>query len=179
MRAISIVAEAGDGEGMVFDSSAGMGQSRAKTDETGRYSLRGVESDVDLEVRVEAKGCEPTRSEPVSVALGQTRGGVDVTVSPAGEIKAKLVSASGKPAGPCLVHAEFLDPLPAGKTAPPQTEFAQGGSVTLKGLRPGRWKLRADPAEYFGPGEGGSTSGESREVLVVAGETAQVELPTP
>ncbi|HUR26835.1 MAG TPA: carboxypeptidase-like regulatory domain-containing protein [Planctomycetota bacterium] len=175
-RAISIMAGGEDG-GMVFDSAAGFDASRARTDAEGRYTLRGVESDVDLIVRAEAKDCEPGKSEPVSVALGQTRGGVDLELAAAGQIKVKLVSASGKSAAPCMVHADYDDELPDGKTVQPKVEFAQGGSVTLKGLRPGRWKVYADPLNFGG--EERSPPSEKKSVLVVARETAQAELEIP
>ena len=179
MRMVSIAIGGGDeGEGMVFDSSSAMGQSSARTDEDGRYVLRGVENDVDLVVRVDAKDCEPTASDPVSVALGQTRRGVDVAVSPAGRIKVKIVPAPGSSPGPCLVTAEYLDSLPEGKTIEPKTEFAQGGSVNFKGLRPGRWKLQAQSLGGFGEEQGGPAP-EPRDVLVVAHEVVSVELPGP
>ena len=177
VRMISVMASSADGEGMVFDSSTGLDQSRARTDEQGRYSLRGVESDTDLVVRVEAKDCEPTKSEPVSVALGQTKSGVDIEATAAGQIKVKVQSADGKKSGPCMVHAEYLDPTPEGKQIQPKTEFAQSGSVTLKGLRPGRWSLYAEPLGNFDRQP--APTGEKREVLVVAHETAQVELAVP
>jgi len=181
MRMVSIAIGGpldGDGEGMVFDSSNAMGQSSARTDEQGRFTLRGVESDVDLVVRVDAKDCEPTASDPLSVALGQTRRGVDISVAPAGRIKVKIVPAPGSSPGPCLVTAEYLDTQPEGKSIEPKTEFAQGGTVNFKGLRPGRWKLQAQSLGGFGEEQGGAAP-EAREVLVVAHEVATVELPGP
>ncbi|MBK8179427.1 MAG: carboxypeptidase regulatory-like domain-containing protein [Planctomycetes bacterium] len=177
-RGIAIFAESSEG-GMVFDSSASMDGSKARTDEDGRYVLRGVESDVELEVNVDAKDAEPAKSEPLIVALGQTRTGVDVQVAPAGTLKVKVLAAAGTAAGPCLVHAEYLDPQPEGKRIEPKMEFAQGGSVTLKGLRPGKWKLHAQSLGGFGGEEGESQDGEAREVLVLPRETVPVELTLP
>ncbi len=167
------------GEGMIFDSSAGLDQSKAHTDADGRYLLRGVENDTDLEVQVDAKDCELTKSAPVSVALGQTKSGVDIVVVAAGQIQAKVAPVAGKPAGPCLVHAEYLDPLPAGKEIEPKTEFAQGGTAIFKSLRPGRWKLHAEGLGGFDGGDSQNLQGEPREVLVVAREVAKVELQLP
>ena len=96
----------------------------------------------------------------------------------AGQIKAKILAAADKSSAPCMVHAEYLDSQPEGKPIQPKVEFAQGGSVTLKGLRPGRWKLYTDPLS-FGADGAEHTNGAAREVLVVAHETAQVELPLP
>jgi len=138
-----------------------------------------VDSDTELVVRVEAKDCEPTKSEPVTVALGQTKAGVDVQVSPAGQIKAKIVTAAGKNAGPCMIHAEYLGDMPKGDPIQPKTEFAQGGSLTLKGLRPGKWKVYPEALGGFNGGENENSNGEAHEVLVVAHETAQVELALP
>ncbi len=168
------------GEGMIFDSSAGLDQSKARTDADGRYSLRGVENDTDLEVQVDAKDCERTKSAPVSVALGQTKSGVDIVVVAAGQIQVKVAPIAGKPAGPCMVHAEYIDPTPPGKEIEPKTEFAQGGTLTLKALRAGRWKLYAEALGGFDGGDSQQNlQGEPREVLVVAREIAKVELQLP
>jgi hypothetical protein len=177
-RMITRSASSDGGEGMIFDSSSGMGQSSARTDEDGRYTLRGVESDVDLVVRVDAKDCEPTASDAVSVAMGQTRSGVDVRVSPAGQLKVKIMAPDGGKPGMCLVRAEYIGDVSDGKQVAPKTEFAQSGSVSFKGLRPGRWKLQAESLESMGGDSAGGLP-ESRVVLVVAHETASVELPGP
>lgn len=173
MRIVSVMGSGpDDGEGVVYDSAGAMG-SAAVTDEEGRYSLRGVESDTDLVVRVTAKEAQPKASEPFQVAPGGTRSGVDVTVAPAGKLLVKVVAADGSKGGPCLVQAE---PAAGGDQ---KTEFNQTGSVTFSGLAPGVWKVRTTSFGNFGGGGEEPPSSEWREIAVVARETVEVELPVP
>ena len=177
MRIMSIAGgdmSGGDGEAMVFDSSNALSQSSVISDKDGRFSLRGVQSDIDLVVKVTAKDCQPKSSDPVSVAAGQTRSGIEVTVDPAGRIKVKVVGLNGAKPGPCLVRAR---PAEGAGREDEKTEFAQGGSATFTGLRPGKWQLRASPLGGFGGQDEPEDDSLWQEVLVVAHEVAQAELP--
>jgi hypothetical protein len=135
------------------------------TDADGRYSLRGVTSDVDFVVKAEGDGVQPGQSELLRVAPDEVKEHVDLALLPAGAIKVEAKLADGSPARFKLVQAEYL-----GKEEPrpePKVGFLQEGSTELKGLRPGRWRVNVRE-----PGPQNADSGQDQEIEVKPGETA-------
>lgn len=160
-----MVVDDGDAGGIVDSGQFGQ---RALTDEDGGYTLRGVESDVELVVKAEGDAVQPGSSLPVRVAPDEVRAGIDVRLEPAGTIKVEAKLADGSPARFQLVQATFLDQDEDAEPIEPKFAFVQSGSTTLKGLKPGRWNVNVRAANS-GPGGAG---GSDQEVLVKPGEEA-------
>jgi hypothetical protein len=153
------------GGGGVIDSGQ-FGQ-RAVTDAEGRYSLRGVASDVELVVKAEGDAVQPGTSEVVRVAPDEVRTGVDLKLDPAGSIRVEAKLADGSPGRFQLVQATYLDE--SASPVEPKFSFLQSGSTTLKGLKPGRWKVNVSAAQG---GIGGANEGQDQEVVVKPAEEA-------
>jgi len=156
-----------DAGGGVVDSGQ-FGQ-RALTDAEGRYSLRGIESDVDLVIKAEGDAVQPGTSEVVRVAPDEVRTGVDLRLDPAGSIRVEAKLADGSPGRFQLVQATYLDD--SASPVEPKFSFLQSGSTTLKGLKPGRWKVNVRAAQG---GLGGSNEGQEQEVVVQPAEEAEL-----
>jgi hypothetical protein len=153
------------GAGGVVDS--GQFGERALTDADGRYTLRGVTSDVDLVIKAEGETVQPGQSEAVRLAPNEVKEGVDVALEAAGSILVEAKLADGTPARFQLVQAEYL-----GESEPaPQPKFAflQQGSTELTGLRPGRWKVNVKNAQG---GPSNEDPGQDQEIEVKAREKA-------
>ena len=132
-----------------------------KSDATGAFELRGIDGDVELQLRVSAKGFEATAVN-VTVARGTTRSGVELRLGAAGRIQVSVPSADRTPMA--SVTASFADES-AGVT-PVQRMLLQG-KCTIEGLRPGAWRVEYVPRVDSKP--------LVRTVEVVAGQTAKVE----
>jgi protocatechuate 3,4-dioxygenase beta subunit len=159
-----VIADDGGGGGVIESGQFG---SKARTDAEGRYTLRGVTSDVDLVVKAEGESVQPGQSETVRLAPNEVKEGVDLTLEAAGSIRVEAKLADGSPARFQLVQAEFL-----GEADPPLRPafgFLQQGSTELKGLKPGRWRVNVRKAQG-GPGNG--DPGQDKEVEVEAGVQA-------
>jgi len=173
-RFVSVMATGDGDEEMSFSSGPEAGPT-VKTDEQGKYRLRGVLPDIDLLVKAEGKDLQPAQSQPVRAAPDQVRSNVDIAMQGGGRVEVTLVRPDGKKAGPCIVTATC-----EGEGAPePKTEFSgRDASVQFSGLKPGRWRVRADPA--MGPGREGQPAAPIEQVVEVAiGKPAQVRLEIP
>lgn len=158
-----MIMDDGGGGGVVDSGQFGQ---RALTDAEGRYSLRGVESDVDLVVKAEGDAVQPGTSEVVRVAPDEVRTGIDLELDPAGSIRVEAKLADGSPGRFQLVQATYLDP--SEPPLEPKVSFLQSGSTILKGLKPGRWKVNVRSAQ----GGLGGSAGQDQEILVKPAEEA-------
>ncbi len=158
-----------DGDGEVVTLGDGLGASGGTTDSEGRYSLRGVASDVDLVVKAQGEGVQEGSSEVVSVGPDETRSNVDLELEPAGSIEVEALLADGSPAQMCLVRARYL----ADEGVRQQFGFIQSRSTKLDGLRPGTWRLNVERA---GPGRSEEDGGIEQDVEVRAGELARATI---
>src|SRR5262245_9546187 len=166
MRFRMVLVDDGGGGGVVDSGQFG---ERALTDADGRYTLRGVTSDVDLVIKAEGDAVQPGESEQVRVAPNEVKEGVDLELDPAGSILVEAKLPDGAPARFQLVEAEYL-----GESNPPQQPkfgFLQQGSTELTGLKPGRWKVNVKSAQG-GPGNG--DPGQDQEIEVKAKEKAKL-----
>jgi protocatechuate 3,4-dioxygenase beta subunit len=164
MRFRMIMVDDGGGGGMVDSGQFG---ERAMTDADGRYTLRGVTSDVDLVVKAEGDSVQPGQSQQVRVAPNEVKEGVDLELEPAGSILVEAKLPDGAPARFQLVQAEYL-----GQSDPPQQPkfgFLQQGSTELTGLKPGRWKVNVKSAQG---GPVNEDPGQDQEIEVKAKEKA-------
>ena len=164
MRFRMVMIDDGGGGGVVDSGQFG---ERALTDADGRYTLRGVTSDVDLLIKAEGETVQPGQSEPVRLAPNEVKEGVDLALEPAGSILVEAKLPDGAPARFQLVQAEYL-----GESDPPEQPkfgFLQQGSTELTGLRPGRWKVNVKNAQG---GPAGEDPGQDQEIDVKAKEKA-------
>jgi len=164
MRFRMVMMDDGGGGGVVDSGQFG---ERALTDADGRYTLRGVTSDVDLVIKAEGETVQPGQSEQVRVAPNEVKEGVDLELEPAGSILVEAKLPDGAPARFQLVQAEFL-----GESDPPQQPkfgFLQQGSTELTGLKPGRWRVNVKSAQG---GPGSEDPGQDQEIEVKAKEKA-------
>jgi protocatechuate 3,4-dioxygenase beta subunit len=156
-----------DGSDAVVTSGSGLGAESSTTDQDGRYRLRGVRPDVDLVVRGRGDRVQEGTSETVRLANDEVKRNVDFVLELGGSVEVEAVLADGAPARFCMVNARYEDD---GARVAPQFGFIQNGSTTLKGLRPGKWRVTVTRA---GPG-GRDDSGKEQVVEVEAGTTERV-----
>jgi hypothetical protein len=152
------------GGGGVVDS--GQFGERTYSDSEGRYTLRGVTSDVELSIKAEGDAVQPGESAVVTVGPDEVRTDVDIVLQPAGAILVEAKLPDGSPARMQIVQASF-----AGETdtpVEPKFSFLQQGSTELKGLKPGRWRVNVRSAQ----GGPGGAAGEDQEIEVEPGATA-------
>ena len=154
------------GGGGVMDS--GQFGERALTDAEGRYSLRGVTSDVDLVIKAEGDTIQPGQSEVLRLAPNEVKEGIDIALSPAGSILVEAKLPDGAPARFQIVQAEYIGD--SGSPQQPKFGFLQQGSTELTGLKPGLWRVNVRSAQG-GPG-GGENEGQDKEIEVKALEKA-------
>ncbi len=147
-----------------FDPAGLAGAARSvKTDDQGRYELRGVQPGTPIVVRATAKAFAGAQSEPFEVAASGERDGVDVQLLAAGKVRVTM----NEPKAFASAQARLLDA--SGEVVrgmPPVVQMLGSGSGTLSGLRAGRWRI-----DLIVPAGG---SRQSRTVDVTAGETASV-----
>jgi hypothetical protein len=121
-----------------------------------------------------AAGAQPARSEPLRVAPGETREGVDLELVPGGRLTAVLERADGSAASMMLVTARWDDES-AG--VEPKTSFTGAeGRAAFDGLRPGRWRLECQAL-----GRPGADGAEIPPTLVevVAGDNPEARVTVP
>jgi protocatechuate 3,4-dioxygenase beta subunit len=146
---------------------------QARTDGEGRYQLRGVTPDVELQVRAEGKGLQPARSEAFRVGHDEVRRNVDLALETAGSIDVSALRPDGSPARNLLVTARH-EPPAGSEPAEARTEFLEEGKALIDGLAPGTWRLSA---QVLGPRD--SEAPEDLVVEVKAGETSQATFKAP
>lgn len=160
-RSIGIVMVGSSGGGaQVIGGEADLSEP-VRTDEDGRYSLRGVAGGVELIVTAQSDEDGSVESEPMVVDAGTLTEGVDLRFPEAGTV---TVLVEGGAAG-IMVMAR----VPGGGT--PQLKPVVEGRAVFSGLTPGlhRFSLFGAPAE-------GSARTESQSVEVQAGQEHEVRL---
>ncbi|MGK0204418.1 MAG: protocatechuate 3,4-dioxygenase beta subunit [Planctomycetota bacterium] len=140
----------------------GLGGKTLKTNGQGEFKLRGVAADIELAVRVTAKSLTPTTAT-ATVALGQTKGPIQLTMQPAGRIEVTLTKTEMFSA----VQATFVDDG-TGKVEPVM-QVLRGKKGFLEGLRPGNWEVA-----YLSMQNRNPESAPKTTVTVIAGQTATV-----
>ena len=118
---------------------------------------------VPLRVRATARGFAAAASEPVTLATGEQRGGLELRLQASGKVKVTVAGGGAFHA----VTARLLDA--AGQPRddlPPAMQMLRRGEATLDGLRPGTWQV-----QWIAGQEGVR---ETRVVEVVAGATAEL-----
>lgn len=138
------------------------GDDSVTTDSDGRYELRGVRPNVDLVIRAKANDCAPVTSDPVQVREGQTVSVADLTLVVGGRVD---VTVTGAEAPFSMVTASWQGEESDG--VDPVFGMLRGGEASLKGLRPGRWKVELQEMQ-------GGADKPNEVVDVVAGEATEV-----
>lgn len=129
----------------------------------GTFELRGVQPGVPLRVQATARGFAAAASEPVTLATGEQRGGLELRLQASGKVKVTVADGGAFHA----ITARLLDA--AGQPRddlPPAMQMLRRGEATLDGLRPGTWQV-----QWIAGPEGVK---ETRVVEVVAGATAEL-----
>ncbi|TAJ16554.1 MAG: carboxypeptidase regulatory-like domain-containing protein, partial [Planctomycetota bacterium] len=156
-----------DGEGETVTVGDGSAAPPSTTDADGHYLLRGVAAGKQLVVRAETKDWQPARSEPVEVAPGENKQGVDLVLERGGKLEIEALDAADKP-----VRMAFVTATPAGGGEPKTGVVGPGGVCTLTGLKPGSYSVttrRMGP-----PGGGNGQNPEAQNAVVAAGESAKL-----
>ncbi|MFT6040176.1 MAG: protocatechuate 3,4-dioxygenase beta subunit [Gammaproteobacteria bacterium] len=137
----------------------GGGADPSITDANGFYSLRGVETGVDLQVSATTELSSPAKTDVFTVGEGETRQDTDLVLNPAGTIAFEITG------GEDSYYLLVATPLDEEGMAP-KTEFSETRKGTIKGLKPGKWSVTARPV-------GPNSSDQSSEEVVVVIEPAQ------
>jgi len=155
---VSFVVQGSDG--IMSYSSGGAGAEPAVTDTEGRYELRGVAPDVELETVARHDDLDAARSESFEVPPGGRRTGVDLAFIVPGSLEITFPGNEGQAIAVVTKTGEA-----------PRTETFEGETVRLDGLAPGTYTVNVTPLS------GGSVtidgSEEPARVEVKAGETTR------
>jgi protocatechuate 3,4-dioxygenase beta subunit len=141
----------------------GLGGSKSKTNAQGEFELRGVAANVELTVRVTAKSLSPATAS-ATIALGQTKGPIQMTMQAAGRIEITIAKAQMFAA----VQAKFVGAGAEG--VEPVMQVVRGKKGALEGLKPGNWELSYLSMQNRNPDDAPKIT-----VTVVAGQTATAE----
>jgi protocatechuate 3,4-dioxygenase beta subunit len=156
-----------DGEGETVTIGDGSEAPPSTTDADGHYLLRGVAADVPLVVRAETKDWQPARSEPVEVAPGGNKQGVDLVLERGGKLEIEALDAADKP-----VRMAFVTATPTGGGEPKTGVVGPGGVCTLSGLKPGSYTVNA--RRMGPPGGGKAQNPDAQTAVVAAGEASKL-----
>lgn len=156
-----------DGEGETVTIGDGSGASPSTTDADGRYLLRGVSAGQPLVVRAETKDWQPASSDPVEVAPGENKQGVDLRLERGGKLEIEALDAADKP-----MRMAFITATPVGGGEPKTGVVGQSGVCTLSGLKPGPYTVAA--RRMGGPGGGNAQNPDAQNAVVAAGESSKL-----
>jgi protocatechuate 3,4-dioxygenase beta subunit len=134
MSFMAIAIDDGGGEAVTIGDGSELAPGTTNAD--GRYLLRGVTPDVDLVVKAEAQGCQPKSSEPVRLAPGEAKQGVDLSLERGGKLEVEAVDGLGKPVRMAMVTA-----TPEAGGEPKTGMIGQSGVCQLTGLKPGMYRV--------------------------------------
>jgi hypothetical protein len=129
-----------------------------KTDASGAYVMRGVQTEAPLTVVAQGRWTEEGRIGPFTLVDGEVRHGADFKLRRAGDV---VVSLEASMADDEMVQVHLVKQDGAGEL---RRDFALGrwnDRERLRGLIPGEWKLTA---QRHGPG---GPQGQPREATVV------------
>jgi len=161
----------GDGETII---SNGPGGKTTKSDDDGRFVLRGVASEVEIEVKAESGAFQPA-SETMTLGPDEVRANVELVLRKAGEIAVTVLNADGTQAAEVLIEGRFQGETEEGESVDPEMEFAMNGKGKLRKLRAGKWEVSARPMSTGGE----DTASEPQIVEVVPGEEHEVTVQLP
>ena len=166
--AVRMVMAFAGGEGEESTMLLGGDEPTARTDEDGRYALRGVQPGVKLVVKAEAKGFRSAKSEELELGPNEVRSRVDLQLLQSGSIEVS-VFRGGEPQAEGIVTARLVGGKPGSDPSP---AVLQEGRARLEDLEPGRWSVTV---RTFGRMISEREDGEStQEVVVEAGKTASL-----
>lgn len=163
-----IASDGGESDGVVFGSGP---DKQVRTDEDGRFQLRGVRTNTKLVVTASAKGLEDAKSEPLEVAPNEVKRGIDLVLVLAGKLEVSVFSG-GEPATEVIVTA-----YPEGENGgsdKAKRSIPQGGKASFDSLGAGRWVVEA---RRFTPGLNGTPPTPVQQTVeIVANQTATTRI---
>lgn len=166
--AVRMVMAFAGGEGEESTMLLGGDEPTARTDEDGRYALRGVQPGVKLVVKAEAKGFRSAKSEELELGPNEVRSRVDLQLLQSGSVEVS-VFRGGEPQAEGIITARLVGGKPGSDPSP---AVLQEGRARLEDLEPGRWSVTV---RTFGRMISEREDGEStQEVEVEAGKTASL-----
>jgi hypothetical protein len=131
------LAQAMEMAGAMFGMSATT--SGVRSDEDGRFEVRGVRAGAEIVIQVVASGFSTAVSEKLTVRAGETRDGIELRLQAAGKIAVRI---TGEAPAMAALQAEYLGSTGAAATVAPIMQVISGRRATLKGLRPGKWRVK-------------------------------------
>jgi len=140
----------------------------ARTDDDGRYTLRGVRPGVKLIVKAESKGYRSAKSAELELGPNEVESHVDLQLLQSGSIEVRVFEG-GTALAQGLVTARRVG---ESEGADSPRGIIEGGRARLDDLEPGRWKVEV---RSFGAGfDRREQPASEQEVEVEAGATATV-----
>ncbi|MHC4377654.1 MAG: carboxypeptidase regulatory-like domain-containing protein [Planctomycetota bacterium] len=148
----------------------GDGSDSVVTDSEGRYRLRGLPPERDLQVQVDppigSLFLTEGTGESFQLEPDEVRTGEDVELPTGGALRAQILDAAGNPAPFCMVL------LRKDGEEDPERELAQSGQLERGGLEPGVWWVSTQALSPGTPQE----PGEERRVVIAVGEVLELDL---
>ncbi|MBM3991595.1 MAG: carboxypeptidase regulatory-like domain-containing protein [Planctomycetes bacterium] len=138
----------------------------ARTDDDGRYVLRGVRPGVKLIVKAESKGYRSAKSAELELGPNEVESHVDLQLLQSGSIEVRVFEG-----GTALAQG-FVSATRVGESAGPDSPrgMIEDGRARLDDLAPGRWKVEV---RSFAAGfDRREQPTSEQEVVVEAGATA-------
>jgi len=164
--AVRMVMAFAGGEGEESTMLLGGDEPTARTDDDGRYTLRGVQPGVKLIVKAESKGYRSAKSAELELGPNEVRSGVDLQLLQSGAIEVSAFEG-GTALAQGLVTARRVG---ESEGADSSRGMIEGGRARLADLEPGRWKVEV---RSFGAGfDRREQPASEQEVEVEAGKTA-------
>ncbi len=163
-----VTSDGGDDGGIVV---GGGPDKEARTDDDGRFQLRGVRTNTKLIVTASAKGLESAKSDPLEVAPNEVKRGIDLVLVLAGKLEVS-VFADGEPATEVIVTA--YPEGESGASDKAKRSIPQGGKASFDSLGAGRWVVEA---RRFTPGLNGTPPTPVQQTVeIVPNQTATARL---
>ncbi len=121
----------------------GIQEHSVKTDENGRFLLEGLPADGPYVIRAKAPGWGSGFSEPIQVAEGETRDGVEIQLTRGGSLRVQIL---GEATGIVVVTARIQGEQPEGVQTT-RVALAQQGQARILDLAAGTWEVSIDPGD--------------------------------
>jgi hypothetical protein len=122
------------------------GDALAVTDSDGRYVLRGVKTETALVLLASGGDYQAVQSEAVKVAAGEVKSVADLRLAAGAALEVSVTNADGRVAADFRVRATNVEDA---RFVIATTNAS--GRARFRGLRPGRWSLRAETASEPAP----------------------------
>lgn len=167
-RMVMMIARGGSGPGVMSVSDGTSKPEEARSDEQGRYRLRGLPAGEDVLVEASREGFQTVTSEAFQVEVGEVKEGVDVSLPPGGRLRVGVHLADHSET--LMVLASYLGD---GADPGPQYRIFEGEELVFEDLTAGTWSVRV---QAMGPTpEGAPALPAPQTVEVVGGNEVRLD----